>query len=153
MLCGIRWGYFIIIIFIISFLQRNSSSKNENLLKVFSPSGNPRCRWVCFFIRTDLEKCSITSLAHQWILWSEWVPSEWESKQLIKHCYNPQITHMTPVNHLMSCKAKTCMFVRNKSSRVDYLWIIVMFLSDVWTLILMAPIHCRGSTAEQVMHC
>ncbi len=34
--------------------------------------------------RTDLEKFSITSLAHQWILCSEWVPSEWESKQLIK---------------------------------------------------------------------
>uniref|UniRef100_A0A673N2C6 Protein bicaudal D homolog 1-like n=1 Tax=Sinocyclocheilus rhinocerous TaxID=307959 RepID=A0A673N2C6_9TELE len=28
------------------------------------------------FIKTDLEKCSITSLAHQWILCSEWVPSE-----------------------------------------------------------------------------
>ncbi len=25
---------------------------------------------------------------------------------------------------------------------VDYLWIIVMFLSAVWTLILTAPIHC-----------
>ncbi len=24
-------------------------------------------------------------------------------------------------------------------------WIIVMFLSAVWTLILTAPIHCRGS--------
>ncbi len=33
-------------------------------------------------IETDLEKFSITSLAHQWILCSEWVPSEWESKQL-----------------------------------------------------------------------
>ncbi len=30
-------------------------------------------------------------------------------------------------------------------SRVDYLWINVMFLSAVWTLILTAPIHCRGS--------
>ncbi len=29
------------------------------------------------------EKCSITSV-HQLILCSEWVPSEWESKQLIK---------------------------------------------------------------------
>ncbi len=29
-------------------------------------------------------------------------------------------------------------------SRVDCLW-IVMFLSAVWTLILTAPIHCRGS--------
>ncbi len=48
------------------------------------PSGHPKCRWVCFFIWTDLKKCSITSVAHQWILCSEWVPSEWESKQLIK---------------------------------------------------------------------
>ncbi len=31
---------------------------------------------ACFFIRTALEKFSITSLAHQWILCSEWVPSE-----------------------------------------------------------------------------
>ncbi len=31
--------------------------------------------------------------------------------------------------------------------------IIVMFLSAVWTLILTAPIHCRGSIAEQVMQC
>ncbi len=29
------------------------------------------------------------------------------------------------------------------------LW-IVMFLSAVWTLILTAPIHCRGSTGVQV---
>ncbi len=33
-----------------------------------------------FFTWTDLEKFSITSLAHQWILCSEWVPSELESK-------------------------------------------------------------------------
>ncbi len=38
-------------------------------------------------------------------------------------------------------------------SGVDYLWIIVMFLSAVWTLILTAPIHCKGSIAEQVMEC
>ncbi len=36
-----------------------------------------------FFIWTDLEKLSITSLAHQWIVCSEWVPSVWVSKQLI----------------------------------------------------------------------
>ncbi len=36
-------------------------------------------------------------------------------------------------------------------SGVDYLWIIVMFLSAVWTLILTAPIHCRASIAEQEM--
>ncbi len=35
--------------------------------------------------------------------------------------------------------------------RVDNLWIIDMFLSAVWTLILTAPIHCKGSIGEQVM--
>ncbi len=38
---------------------------NENLQEMFSPSGYPRCRWVCFFTRTDSEKFSITSLAYQ----------------------------------------------------------------------------------------
>ncbi len=28
---------------------------------------------------------------------------------------------------------------------------MVLFLSNVWTLILTAPIHCRASIAEQVM--
>ncbi len=32
-------------------------------------------------------------------------------------------------------------------------WIIGMFLSAVQTLILTAPIHCRGSIGEQVMQC
>ncbi len=32
-------------------------------------------------------------------------------------------------------------------------WIIEMFLSAVWTLILTAPIHCRASIAEQVIEC
>ncbi len=43
----------------------NSSRKNRNLLKIYSPSCHPKCRSVCFFIGTDLEKCSITSLHHQ----------------------------------------------------------------------------------------
>ncbi len=32
--------------------------------------------------------------------------------------------------------------------KLDYLWIIVMFLSAVWAFILMAPVHSRGSTDE-----
>ncbi len=38
-------------------------------------------------------------------------------------------------------------------SGVDYLCIIVMLLSAVWTFLLTAPIHCRASIAEQVMQC
>ncbi len=78
---------------------------------MFSPVGHLRCRWVCFFMGTDLEKFSITSLAHQWMLCSEWVPSEWESKQLI----NITIIHTTPVHQLTYCKAKSSLFVWNKS--------------------------------------
>ncbi len=33
------------------------------------------------------------------------------------------------------------------------MWIIVVFLSAVWTLILTAPIHCRGSIDLQVIKC
>ncbi len=62
---------------------KNSSPKNENLLQMYSPSDHSRCRWVSFFIWTDLEKFSITTIAHQCNC-SEWVPSEWEFKQLIK---------------------------------------------------------------------
>ncbi len=36
-------------------------------------------------------------------------------------------------------------------SGVDYLWIILMYLSAIWTLFLTAPIHCRGSISEQVI--
>ncbi len=35
---------------------------------------------------------------------------------------------------------------------VDYLWIIVKFLSAVWSLILTAPIRCRGSTGGVHFH-
>ncbi len=36
-------------------------------------------------------------------------------------------------------------------SGVDYLWIIVMFLSSFWTLLLTPPIHWRGSVGKQMM--
>ncbi len=39
-------------------LKPNLFSKNENVLKMYSPSGYPKCRFVFFFIRRYLEKCS-----------------------------------------------------------------------------------------------
>ncbi len=71
---------------------------------------------------SDLEKIIFPSLAHQWILWSEWVPSEWESKQLIK---TSQVIHITPVHQLMSCEDKSCMFGKNKSIKI-------FFLTKIW---------------------
>ncbi len=48
---------------------------------------------------------------------------------------------------------KTCNFLLHKTLIDGVVWIIVMFLSVVWTLILTAPIHCRASIAEQVIQC
>ncbi len=65
-----------------------------------------------FVSSSDLEKCSITSLAHQWMLCSEWVPSEWESKQLIKTSQ-----WSTPLQST-TCEAKSCVFVKKKSFKM-----------------------------------
>ncbi len=56
-------------------LENIVHSKTENKMKMSSPSGRPRCRRVCS--SSDFEKCCIISLAQQWMLCSEWVPSEW----------------------------------------------------------------------------
>ncbi len=53
-------------------VYRNSSSKD--LLKLYPQD---------IVSSSGLDKFSIRSLAHQWIVCSEWVPSERESKQLI----------------------------------------------------------------------
>ncbi len=63
---------------------------------------------------------------------------------------------MTPVDQLSSydrfVSYKLAAFLCTRQLMDwSYLWIIVMFLSALWTLILTAPIHCRGSTGEQVM--
>ena len=63
-----------------------------------------------------------------------------------------KLKHLNDVS--VSYKHTASLFTRHSLidwSHVDYLWIIVMFLSAVWTLILTAPIHCRASTGEQVM--
>ncbi len=54
----------------------NPFPKCEHFIKMYSPSSHPRSKWVCFFIGIDLETFNITSLAHQWILCSEWAPSD-----------------------------------------------------------------------------
>ncbi len=47
-----------------------------------------------FVSSSDLEKLQITSLAHKWILCSEWVPSEWETKTSQSSTSNPH--HSSP---------------------------------------------------------
>ncbi len=106
---GITWGNEINTFFNKPSISRNSwFPKNyQNVVTLWSS----RCKWVSFFIGTDLKIFGITSLAHQWMLCSEWVPSESESKQLIKTSYfsicNPH--HPSPsINVLWSKKLSVC---------------------------------------------
>ncbi len=44
---------------------RDSSPQNENLMFIYLPPGHPRCRWLCFFSRTQTEifnsnRCSLS---------------------------------------------------------------------------------------------
>ncbi len=97
--------------------------------------------------RTVLEKCCIISLALQWIFCSEWVPSESQNSRW-KHRRFSQVIHKTTIRQCID--AKSCMFVINKS--IVKAILLPLFLSAVWTLILMAPIHFRGSIGNQVMY-
>ncbi len=56
-----------------------------------------------FVSSSDLEKCVSAWVSQQWMLCSEWVPSEWESDK------NITIIHTTPVHQLMSWEDKTCL--------------------------------------------
>jgi len=62
---------------------------------------------------------SIASVSHQWMLCSEWVPSKWESKQLIKHLNNPRVIYSSPsVNVLRRQK----MHVLTNKSNIKRFW-------------------------------
>ncbi len=84
-----------------------------------------------FFIKgTDFEKLSITSLAQQWILCSEWVPSE----RVQTADKNITVIHTTPFPQLTSYEVKSCMFIRNKS-------IIKTFLLQTISLKYESPVY------------
>ncbi len=55
---------------------------------------------------------------------------------VIKHLNNGFVSYNHAVFHFTRCQLMDW-------SHVDYLRIIMVFSSAVWTLILMAPIHCR----------
>ncbi len=139
---------------------------------MYSASSHSKCRWVCFFMGTDLEKFSSTSLTHQWTLCSEWVPSECLSHHnlstyWVRSVFAVQISLLIQTRLLFHWRkqyyglwtrilaGKQQFKVKNISITdvtlftsydinwwTGVVWIIVMFLSAAWTLILTAPIHC-----------
>ncbi len=79
-------------------------------------SSSDHSRWVCFFVGTDLEKCSIKTLAHQWILCNKWVLSELESKQLKKTLQYYTTSHVKWKAACLSVTSKYQSVIHNTSS-------------------------------------
>ncbi len=102
--------------------------------------------WVCFFIWTDLEKFRITSLSYQWILCSEWVPSQWESKQLIKHHNNPRDS-LQSINST-SYEMRSCMIRSDEErSEGEYIFSSFLFLGELFLMCIFAlNSHLKWST-------
>ncbi len=74
----------------------NISPKNYSLLKKYILKIQ-----MSLFLGANLDKFSILSLAHQWIICSEWVPSEWESHSCVFvrrkstiWCFNFKLYHL-----------------------------------------------------------
>ncbi len=72
------------------------------------------------------------SVSQQWMLCSEWVPSEWESDKHIT------IIHTTPVHQLMSHEVKSNVFIRNKST-----------IKTFWLQTVESSIHSIFSSSEK----
>ncbi len=116
---------------------------------------------VCFFIRTDLEKFSITSLAHKCLV--QWMGAVRTRVQTAdkKHHNDPQAIRILATSDGLVKRLKLwiCFFFLQTwlliSQDVNWwpgvVWIILKFLSAVWTFIPTAPIHSRGSINEKLM--
>ncbi len=102
------------------------------------------------FIQSDLQMRTIEAIKtnkranNMQVLWQVWIMDSYFSQK--QWCKVKNII-MLDLFQLLSSQDV------NWWTGVDYLWIIVMFLSAVWTLILTAPIHCRASIAETLMQC
>ncbi len=88
--------------------------------------------WVDFDVREKQEMDFFTGGSRLWIM-----DSYFDLKHLKLKCLNEGLFLTNTVFHF--------------TGWTGVVWIIVMFLSAVWTLILTAPIHCRGSISDQIM--
>ncbi len=70
---------------------------------------------MSFFIGTIWRNVSLQSLAHQWILWSEWQQLRMRVQTADK---NISIIHTTTVHQLTSWEVKSCIFAMNKSIKI-----------------------------------
>ncbi len=180
----------------------NSSPKNKNMLKIYSPSCLLKMSgWVFFFMRTNLENIAFSNLlsngcsAVNGCRQNE-SPNSWWKHHNNPHHSSPSInilgsqirvhniwsllisllnqarwrfhwrkcyvwTRILSGSNGLKLKHINDVFVYYKNSSfslhkmlidgLEWCWLVVEYYIAVWTLILTAPIHCRGSIGEQVM--
>ncbi len=117
--------------------QKKTSALNDYLKKKnCSPSGHPKCKWVCFFMGTDLVTCSPMDPLH----WMGAVRMRVQTADPSQHHNNPQVIHTTSVHQLMSWEDKSCMFVRNKSIDVFKFKLLLLAESSPLFIILLSPV-------------
>ncbi len=124
--------------------------------------------WICFFIRTDLEKCSITCSMHRSntvnklnqskTVLNKYVSGFWCKRTvwygLERKYYYVLWTYILARSNSLKLKCFNDWFVSYKHSfslhktLMDWSHVDYHVLSAVWNLLLMAPMHCRGSTGE-----
>ncbi len=100
-------------------------------------------------IRRNLALHHLLTNGHQW--------NGCRKNESLKHCYGR--SHIQPEATAWSYKNVSIMGLFHTNMQLSALqdinkwtggvWIIVIFFSAVWTLILTTPIHCRGSNGEQ----
>ncbi len=108
-------------------IVHHSSPKNSNVLAL---------RWSQIRMSLFLHQVCRNG-SQQWMLCSEWVPSEWESEELLWTCIGVKNVLMLDLFQLLS-------------SPDDNWWTGVLWCF-YQTLILTAPIHCRASITETLM--
>ncbi len=118
---------------------------------MYSASGHPRCRWVCSFMETDLQKCIPMIFHHLLTNGSSAVNGcrQNESKQLIK---TSQVIHTAPLHQLTSCKVKSNEFVRNNSIET-FLTSDHRFQLKYESIIMFPPVKkWSGLNQERYLH-
>ncbi len=60
--------------------KRYSSPRNENVMFICLPPGHPRCRWLCFFSRTQIKIFNSNVAVCQSYNGSQWDSRPWERK-------------------------------------------------------------------------
>ncbi len=125
-LCALNLFNTQVLQFELNYWNKLTFPQNSNLLRSACNSSHPQAiqNGNEFLSSSDFEKCSIASLAHQWI-WMGTVRMRVKTADK-----NITIIHTTSVQQLTSCEAKSCVFVRNKSIKMKAFYSTVFLYKD-----------------------